>query len=86
MQMVIDGQGNIHCLYAEALDLTVLGALSIHRASHVEPDVAGQWWADLSPVRGPTLGPFGRRSEALDAERVWLEEHCLGQTSVMLSP
>ena len=32
----------------------------IRRASHVEPDEAGRWWADLSPVGGPRLGPFAR--------------------------
>lgn len=80
MQMVIDGRGNVHCLYAEVLDLTVLGLLSIRRASHVEPDVAGQWWADLSPVGGPMLGPYRQRSQALDAERAWLEQHWLPAT------
>ena len=38
------------------------------RASHVEPDADGRWWADLSPVAGPRLGPFEVRSAALDAE------------------
>jgi hypothetical protein len=41
----------------------------------VEPDAHGQWWADLSPVRGPTLGPFGIRSRALAAEMAWLEQN-----------
>jgi hypothetical protein len=47
--------------------------MSIQRASHVEPDEQGQWWADLAPVHGPKLGPFAVRSAALDAERCWLE-------------
>jgi hypothetical protein len=62
----------VKCLYGEELDLRQLGELSIHRASHVEPDARGQWLADLSPVGGPTLGPFGTRSEALAAEEAWL--------------
>jgi hypothetical protein len=33
----------------------------------------GRWWADLGPVSGPKLGPFDRRSQALEAEREWLE-------------
>jgi hypothetical protein len=81
MQMVIDPLGQVHCLYSEALDLAVLGPLTIHRASHVEPDADGQWWADLSPVNGPCLGPYRQRSQALAAEQAWLEAnhlvHCL---------
>jgi hypothetical protein len=77
MNLLIDPQGHVHCLYGEAMDLSTLGQLSIRRASHVEPDEQGQWWADLSPVDGPRLGPFGRRSQALEAEAVWLEDHLL---------
>ena len=77
MLLRVEGDGTVHCLYGEAVDLSVLGSLAIRRASHVEPDDMGQWWADLSPVGGPILGPFDLRSQALDAERVWLE-HWLG--------
>ena len=42
------------------------------RASHVEPDAEGYWWADMGPVDGPVLGPFKNRTEALGAERGWL--------------
>jgi hypothetical protein len=75
MQLHIDPQGTLQCVYSEALDLASLGPLSIRRASQVEPDKRGRWWADLAPVGGPRLGPFARRSQALDAERVWLEAH-----------
>jgi hypothetical protein len=47
------------------------------RASLVEPDEEGRWWADLSPVDGPLLGPFRQRSQALDAEEEWLGHHWL---------
>ena len=57
----------------EAIDLGQLGVLHITRASHVEPDELGQWWADLSPVGGTKLGPFRARSLALAAEREELE-------------
>ena len=73
MQMVIDPLGQVRCLYTEALNLAALGPLSIRRASHVEPDVDGQWWADLAPVNGPCLGPYPQRSAALLAEQEWLE-------------
>jgi len=72
--MVIDPAGSVHCLYGEQLDLSSLGELSIRRASFVEPDRNG-WYADLSPVGGPTLGPFHLRSQALQAEVLWLEQH-----------
>ena len=75
MQMRIDRRGQVICLYAEVFDLTVLGTLTIQRASHVEPDASGSWWADLSPVQGPRLGPYQLRSEALHAEEEWIDEH-----------
>ena len=77
MQLRIDHDGQVMCLYGEMIDLTVLGPLIIKRASHVEPDASGRWWADLAPVRGPRLGPFQRRSEALQAEQRWLEQQLM---------
>jgi hypothetical protein len=72
MELVVDAGGDVRCIYDEALDLRALGQLQITRASHVEPDAEGCWWADMGPVDGPVLGPFGSRSEALGAERGWL--------------
>jgi len=77
MQMLITPAGSIYCLYDESLDLPAFGRLVISRASHVEPDLSGAWLADLSPVSGPTLGPFASRSIALNAERMWLERNWL---------
>ena len=79
MQLIVHADGSASCLYDEAIDLATLGDLKIERGSHVEPDEQGRWFADLSPVSGPKLGPFDRRSEALDAERAWLEAHWLSQ-------
>lgn len=75
MDLFVGTSGEITTLYSEVLDLAALGALNIQRASHVEPDAAGQWWADI--VEGPRLGPFARRSDALAAEVAWLTEHRL---------
>jgi hypothetical protein len=72
MELVVDAGGSVRCIYDEALDLRELGQLQITRASHVEPDAEGYWWADMGPVDGPVLGPFRNRSEALEAERGWL--------------
>jgi hypothetical protein len=79
MQLVVQPGGAVHCLYGEELDLPQLGSLMIVRGSHVEPDSSGQWSADMSPVQGPILGPFPSRSDALSAERQWLEAHWLTQ-------
>jgi hypothetical protein len=72
MELVVDAGGDVRCVYGEELDLRELGRLQITRASHVEPDRDGHWWADMGPVDGPVLGPCGSRSEALGAEREWL--------------
>jgi hypothetical protein len=77
MQLLVDRHGTVHCLYGETIDLNALGSLAIRRASYVEADDSGRWWADMAPVGGPKLGPFGRRSEALGAETQWLEQHWL---------
>jgi hypothetical protein len=73
MQLIIQPDGNVCCLYDELIDLTTLGMVHIRRASHVEPDSNGQWHVDLSPSGGPILGPFASRTAALQAEREWLE-------------
>jgi hypothetical protein len=71
-ELVVDAAGGVRCIYDEMLDLRQLGRLQITRASHVEPDQDGLWWADMGPSGGPVLGPFRSRSEALEAERGWL--------------
>jgi hypothetical protein len=77
MNLIIGRNGSVRGIYGEEIALDALGPLKIDRASHVEPDQHGRWSADLSPVGGPVLGPFDRRSEALAAEVEWLEEHWL---------
>lgn len=72
MELIIDPAGGVRCIYEEAIDLAALGKLTITRASHVEPDEEGKWWADMAPVGGPRLGPFEKRSEALAVELEWL--------------
>ena len=72
MELVVGVDGGVRCIYDESLDLRALGRLQITRASHVEPDADGNWWADMGPVGGPVLGPFGTRGAALRAERGWL--------------
>jgi hypothetical protein len=77
MNLIILPTGIVRCVYDETISLSQLGSLTIARGSHVEPTSDGNWLADLSPVNGPTLGPFACRSAALEAERNWLEAHWL---------
>ena len=76
MELVVGVDGMARCIYGEELDLREIGKLQITRASHVEPDRDGFWWADMGPVDGPGLGPFRSRTEALAAERGWLLGSC----------
>lgn len=77
MHLLVERDGAIRCLYSEVLDLHRLGSLVIDRASLVEPDEVGRWWADLTLVGGPVHGPFTQRSEAISAEVHWLETNWL---------
>ncbi len=77
MQIIVTPQGDIRCLYDETLDIHRLGQPRIARGSQVEPNPESEWTADLSLVSGPVLGPFRSRSEALRAEREWLEQNWL---------
>ena len=79
MNLTIDPFGIVRCVYGETIDLSVLGQLHIVRASHVEPDETGRWFADLDPVGGPRLGPFAQRSDALAAEGTWLDQNALAR-------
>lgn len=41
----------------------------------ITEEAKNKWFADMTPVRGPVLGPYDMRQEALDAEVAWLLEH-----------
>ena len=75
MDIIIAPTGDAQAIYSEVIELAALGRLHIRRASHVEPDEQGSWFADLAPVSGPKLGPFAHRSQALVAELAWLTDH-----------
>jgi|GEM_PF-680725 len=81
MELVVSVSGDVSCVYGEELDLRELGRLTITRASHVEPDDDGFWFADMGPVNGPVLGPFMSRGEAITAEREWLVVQIVETTS-----
>ena len=75
MDLFIAPDGAITAIYGETIDLQSLGITTITRASHVEPDENGLWFAQI--IDGPKLGPFVKRSEALAAEVDWLTENRL---------
>jgi hypothetical protein len=83
MVLVVDVRGTVRGVYSETIDLNTLGMVSIRRASHVEPDERGRWWADLRVSGGPKLGPFALRSTALTVEMQWLEK-ALAERSLSL--
>jgi hypothetical protein len=72
MKLIVKPGGRIVTIYTDEVDYNKFGKPTVRRASHVEPDANGQWYADMSPVNGPQLGPFPKRSDALDAEMAWL--------------
>ena len=39
------------------------------------PGMLLKWWADLMPVKGPVLGPYDTREQALTAETDYLFQH-----------
>jgi hypothetical protein len=51
MTLLIRPTGDITTIYQEVLDLAALGAMRIERASHVELDELGRWWATCRPGR-----------------------------------
>ena len=77
MELVFESSGNARCVYSDTLPLVTIGKLRIERASNVEPNDKGEWIADLSPVSGPTLGPFSKRTDAIAAEVQWLRDNWL---------
>lgn len=70
-------KGQMKSLYNEEFNLKEFGKTSIKRASHVEPTKEGKWTANLTPVNGPILGPFNKRSEALKTEVDWINKNIL---------
>lgn len=72
--VIVNDRGELSFVWDDALaPLRGLGATEIHRVSHVEPTIGGQWTADLSPIGGPLLGPFDLHAHAIEAEKEWVD-------------
>lgn len=85
MNIYFRPDGTAQCLYAENISLAELGEIDIKRASHVEPDTNGTWYADLAPVGGPFLAGFKSRADALAAEEKWLNDQMREKNIKVLS-
>lgn len=73
--------GEAHQIYDEGCPIAIPGKKVCKRASHVEP-VEGpentvSWVVDLTPLGGPIFPPLTTRTQALAAERQWIEDHYL---------
>lgn len=79
--LAIRDDGTVVGIYSDDLrDLLDQGQATISRASMVEPDEHGLWWADMSLSGSPEkLGPFRFREQALEAERNFLAEKLFGK-------
>lgn len=80
MRIKINTDGTINLLYTEDICVEELGKVdSIKRLFHVEPNQDNQWTAtvNMDTSKCVTLGPFNKRSKALDAEVAWIEENIL---------
>jgi hypothetical protein len=64
-------------IYEDSHPCSDLGKESIQRASYVEPNHAGLWIPDLSPLGGPRLEGHENREQALECEVKWLEENII---------
>ena len=76
-ELIIGLGGSVRMIYSELIEPHAWGEPIIERGSNVEPDQNGFWWADLTPVNGPRLGPYHMRSKAIAAEIAWLREFWL---------
>lgn len=80
MIISVDTNGNMTAIYDDELtDLFEEGTVKIRRASNVEPDEKGQWWAEMLDGTGTRLGPFTKRQDALDEEKKYLERTLFGE-------
>lgn len=82
MDIFIKPDGAVQALYTDDFDFETLGKREISKASYIEVDEQSQFWSDLSPVDGPRLGPFYKRSQAIKAEQDWIVQNIFEVTNV----
>jgi len=91
--VIVNPNGTLRFLVSDRTEqaFSEASVLEIHRVSHVDvfedldpkaktkaaPGSPTSWYADMSPVNGPVLGPFRSRKRALQEERYYLERRNL---------
>lgn len=77
MKIILGVDGVVRYVYNDVIHkhMSTLGEATIKRATHVEPDENGMWYADLSPVGGEKITGFKTHKEAIDFELKWLSKH-----------
>ncbi len=69
VELLVQPDGNIRCLYTDLIDLSALGTLHVNRASHVEFNDSDQTWSVRLADTGEVIGKgFKTRTEALEFE------------------
>jgi hypothetical protein len=84
MELIIscNEDGSVQSLYNDSMELQEIGNINIKRASFVEPE-GNLWYADLKPINGPKLGPFKKRTDALNEEHNYIN-NLLQQENIKL--
>ena len=72
MKIVFKPDGTVECLYTDAIDLTLLGKLTVQRASTIEYNNDWQEWVTTILATGEKF-THKSRAKALEFER-WLLE------------
>ena len=77
MVIAIKPDGTMQFIYKDEMARIIKkGNAKIKRASYVEPK-ENKWTANLSPLKGPILGPFPLRKTALQEEEKWIQQNVL---------
>ena len=71
--LIITPKGLCECLYTEVIDLSVLGTLTVARATNIAFDNASQQWT-VKDMGGNALFSDGSRAECLEWECRYLED------------
>ena len=71
--LIITPAGLCECLYTEAIDLSVLGTLTVARATNIGFDNASRQWT-VRDMGGNALFSDGSRETCLEWERRHLED------------